>query len=87
MLIQTVGRFREKGPCQEGIQVARRSPLLEDNKPDMCRMAVRHIRFSRTSKTFISLPELSKMVFPTWEEDLASLSFTSSQTSRNFMPR
>ena len=88
MLTQTAAPCRERGPCQEEIQGARRSPLLEFSKPDMCRMAVRLIRSSRTSKTFICLLEPSKMVFPTWEvEDLASLSFTSLPTSRSFMPR
>ena len=91
MLTQTAARCQERGPCQEVIQVAQRFlylPLEGGNKPDMCRTAVRLIRFSRISRTFISLLELSRMVCRTWEEEaLASLSFTLLPTSRSFMPR
>lgn len=91
MLIQTAARCQERGPCQEAIQVARRFLYLQlegVSKLGMCRTAARLIRFSRISRTFIYLPELSRMVYRTWEEEaLASLSFTSSPTSRSFMPK
>jgi hypothetical protein len=90
MLTQTAARCQERGLCLGEIQVARRFLflLLEGNKPDMCRTAVRLIRFSRISRIFISLLELSRTVCRTWEEEaLASLSFTSLPTNRSFMPR
>ena len=94
MLTQTAALCQERGPCQEGIQAARRSLNLrqegDSSNRGMCRTAVRPIRFSRISRTFISLLELSRMVYLTWEEEeeaLASLSFTSLPTSRSFMHR